>query len=558
MLESLKIENIAIVESALLELSDGFNVLTGETGAGKSIIIDSINAVLGERTSRELVRTGASNAKVTALFSRINDSVKAKLSEFELDQTDDDTLLLQRLISVEGKNSCRINGCPVTVSMLKSIGSELINIHGQHDNQSLLSPETHYLFIDRLAGNSQLLNEYKANYANLNSLKKELSLLEMDESEKSRRLDILNYQINELEAANLRIGEREELSQQRLFYQNAEKVMQALESAYVSLNGNEQEAGALHLIENAADNLESAGEYLAEINTTAQGIRSVSYDIDEYLQELKNVFFSIDYDPKELGVIEERLDILYRLSRKYGENEEEMLVFLENAKNEAQKIAFSDERISVLKVEIKKAHQKALCLAEKLSRSRREAGKKFAQDVKEELRFLDMPSVTFEVLQKRTELGATGVDYIEFLISANIGEEPKPIAKIASGGELSRIMLAIKNVLSDKDNIQTLIFDEIDAGVSGRAAQKIALKLKSVSKGRQVICVTHLAQIAAQAENHIRISKTVSNEKTYTQVETLDLEGRKNELARIISGLDNVSELQLGTADELLRVAGNI
>lgn len=557
MLESLKIENIAIVESAQLELSEGLNVLTGETGAGKSIIIDSLNAVLGERTSRELVRTGASNAKVTALFSNVNESVKAKLAQLGIDDTQDGTLLLQRSISIDGKNSCRVNGNPLTATMLKSIGRELINIHGQHDSQSLLSPETHYLYIDKLACNSEILNEYKAEFSRLNSLKKELNGLRMDEGEKSRRLDILNFQINELESADLRVGEREELSKQKRFYQNSEKVTNALRMAYEAIGGNDEEVGALSLIETAANNLETAGEYLAEISETAQGMRSISYDIEEYFEEVRSIFFSLEYDPQTLNEIEERLDMLYRLARKYGENEEEMLDFLEKTKDEADRIALSDERIIEIETEIKSAYKKALTLAEKLSESRRIAGEKFARDVKNELCFLDMPSVDFLVSQRKTELNSTGADSIEFLISANVGEVPKPIAKIASGGELSRIMLAIKNVLSDTDNIQTLIFDEIDTGVSGRAAQKIARKLRDVSKGRQVVCVTHLAQIAAQADNHIKISKSVHNDKTFTKVNNLDLQGRKIELARIISGLDDVTDLQLSTAAELLRVAGN-
>ncbi|HZJ78851.1 MAG TPA: DNA repair protein RecN [Clostridia bacterium] len=557
MLESLKIENIAIVESAQLELSEGLNVLTGETGAGKSIIIDSLNAVLGERTSRELVRTGASNAKVTALFSNVNESVKAKLAQLGIDDTQDGTLLLQRSISIDGKNSCRVNGNPLTATMLKSIGRELINIHGQHDSQSLLSPETHYLYIDKLACNSEILNEYKAEFSRLNSLKKELNGLRMDEDEKSRRLDILNFQINELESADLRVGEREELSKQKRFYQNSEKVTNALRMAYEAIGGNDEEVGALSLIETAANNLETAGEYLAEISETAQGMRSISYDIEEYFEEVRSIFFSLEYDPQTLNEIEERLDMLYRLARKYGENEEEMLDFLEKTKDEADRIALSDERIIEIETEIKSAYKKALTLAEKLSESRRIAGEKFARDVKNELCFLDMPSVDFLVSQRKTELNSTGADSIEFLISANVGEVPKPIAKIASGGELSRIMLAIKNVLSDTDNIQTLIFDEIDTGVSGRAAQKIARKLRDVSKGRQVVCVTHLAQIAAQADNHIKISKSVHNDKTFTKVNNLDLQGRKIELARIISGLDDVTDLQLSTAAELLRVAGN-
>ena len=556
MLLSLKIENIAIIENADIEFDAGLNVLTGETGAGKSIIIDSINAVLGERTSRELIRTGAQAAKVSAMYSDAGLRVNAKLVEFDIEPQADGSLLLQRSISLDGRNVCRINGSPATVSMLKSIGGELINIHGQHDNQALLSPEGHYIFIDAIAENGELFYQYKNAYALLRSLEKELNNITIDEAEKSRRLDLLNYQISELEAAGLRVGEQNELNTRKNLYQNAEKVISRLREAYEALNGSEDLSGAKQQLEFSAGCLDSAASYYSELEKAAEFIRSMSYDIEDYVELIRGTLDMLDYNPKELELIEERLDTIYRLSRKYGATEEDMLIYLENAVSEREKINLSDERSAELKKEIRAAETNMEQLASALSESRRKAGSLFAKSVKAELDFLDMPGVVFVVDRQQADYTATGADRIEFLISANAGEAPKPIAKIASGGELSRIMLAIKNVLSAKDDVNTLIFDEVDAGVSGRAAQKVAMKLRQVSKGRQVICVTHLAQIAAQADSHLLISKSVHNGKTYTQVDKLNQDGRKNELARIIGGL-KVTELQLRSAEEMLKEANN-
>ena len=556
MLLSLKIENIAIIENADIEFDAGLNVLTGETGAGKSIIIDSINAVLGERTSRELIRTGAQAAKVSAMYSDAGLRVNAKLVEFDIEPQADGSLILQRSISLDGRNVCRINGSPATVSMLKSIGGELINIHGQHDNQALLSPEGHYIFIDAIAENGELFYQYKNAYALLRSLEKELNNITIDEAEKSRRLDLLNYQISELEAAGLRVGEQNELNTRKNLYQNAEKVISRLREAYEALNGSEDLSGAKQQLEFSAGCLDSAASYYSELQKAAEFIRSMSYDIEDYVELIRGTLDMLDYNPKELELIEERLDTIYRLSRKYGATEEDMLIYLENVVSEREKINLSDERSAELKKEIRAAETNMEQLASALSESRRKAGSLFAKSVKAELDFLDMPGVVFVVDRQQADYTATGADRIEFLISANAGEAPKPIAKIASGGELSRIMLAIKNVLSAKDDVNTLIFDEVDAGVSGRAAQKVAMKLRQVSKGRQVICVTHLAQIAAQADSHLLISKSVHNGKTYTQVDKLNQDGRKNELARIIGGL-KVTELQLQSAEEMLKEANN-
>lgn len=556
MLTSLQIENIAVIEKAEISFDKGLNVLTGETGAGKSIIIDSINAVLGERTTRELVRAGASSAKVSALFFDLSQAVGLVLESLGLEPEEDGSLLIQRSISADGRSVCRINGKTATVSMLRQLGGELINIHGQHDSQSLLSPDRHIGFIDALAQDGKLLEEYHSLFASYVKVRRALNELQMDEDEKLRKTDLLRFQIDELEAANLQIGERESLTQERTRCLNAEKILQSLRRAYDAVNGTEESLGASQLLTDAAASLQEAARYYDAVDQTAQEVLELSYHLEAYTDEIRSAFDALSYNPGDLERIEERLDLLYKLSRKYGETEEEMLAYLDNARKELDEIAFSEERIEQLHEERRELVRKIKALAVTLSDVRRQTGERFAKQVEEELAYLDMPHVRFLVRHEQTKPGPNGVDEIEFLISANPGEPPRPLAKIASGGELSRIMLAIKNVLSDSDEIGTLIFDEIDTGVSGRAAQKIALKLKQVSAGRQVICVTHLAQIAAQADCHLLIQKTVRKEKTYTQVDALDFEGRKRELARIMGGMEEITPLQLQSAEELLRAAG--
>ncbi|MBS5874401.1 MAG: DNA repair protein RecN [Clostridiales bacterium] len=556
MLTSLQIENIAVIEKAEITFDKGLNVLTGETGAGKSIIIDSINAVLGERTTRELVRTGAPVAKVSALFFGLSHAAEQVLKSLDLEPEEDGSLLIQRSISSDGRSACRINGQTATVSMLRQLGSELINIHGQHDSQSLLSSEKHIGFIDALAQDEALLEEYHGLYAAYVKIRRALNELQMDEEEKLRKIDLLRFQIDELEAANLQIGERETLTQERTRCLNAEKILQSLRLAYDAINGTEETAGASQLLTDAAAGLQDAAHYYGAIESTAQEMLDLSYNLESYADEIRNAFDTLSYDPGDLEQIEERLDLLYKLSRKYGETEEEMLAYLEKARAELDEITFSEERVQKLDEERRETVRKIKALAVTLSNVRRQAGERFARQVEAELSYLDMPHVRFIVHHEQVKPGPNGADEIEFLISANPGEPPRPLAKIASGGELSRIMLAIKNVLSGSDEIGTLIFDEIDTGVSGRAAQKIALKLKQVSAGRQVICVTHLAQIAAQADCHLLIQKTVRDDQTYTQVDALDFEGRKRELARIMGGMDEITPLQLQSAEELLRAAG--
>ncbi len=551
MLIGLKIENIAVIESAELEFDTGLNVMTGETGAGKSIVIDSINAVLGERTSRELIRSGAESAKVFATFSDINDETESVLDEMGIEKMPDKTLVLSRSLSLSGKNSCRINGCPVTVSALKEIGSGLINIHGQHDSQALLSPDKHCGFIDLLAENQALRSEYKQVFTRLVSVKKELEALYDSRDEKATRLDYLNFQINEITDANVRIGEREELSKEKELLQNSGRVIKSLEKAYAALSDDN---GLLMGAEDCAHELETASKYFDGAKDAAKNMRAVTYELSDVSSQVRELIGSFDFSPERLTEINERLDFLYRISIKYGANESDILECLEKAIEERNAIEVSDERISELEKQLYALSDEIKILSAKLTESRMTAAREFEKQVKAELEFLDMPKVTFVVERKATALTSRGADAIEFLISANPGQEPKAISRIASGGELSRIMLAIKNVLSDKDNISTLIFDEIDTGVSGSAAEKIALKLYEVSKGRQVICVTHLARIAAQADKHMKISKSVDEDKTFTRIDTLDFDGRAAEIARITAG-GNLTALQIETAKEMLNNA---
>lgn len=552
MLSNLQIENIAVIKSASIDFENGFNVMTGETGAGKSIVIDSLNAILGERTSRELIRSGADSASVCAEFQNVGDNVKNELEKLGIEK--DDTLIVSRKLTPDGKNVCRINGMPATVSMLKALGVQLVNIHGQLDNQSLLSPETHCSFIDKLAGNGRELNEFKELYSLYIKKENELKSLNTDVNEKNRRLDILNYQIEEIQKADIRPGEKDELTEKLGFLRNAEKVLDLLHTAYAALNGDGEMPGAADVAADAASKLLSAADYSSDFAETANGVNDAAMNLSAYTEELRDKIYSLDYDPNETERAEERLDVIYRLSQKYGDSEEDILAYLENAEKERDALSFSDERAEQLRAETEKAYNEALAAAKKLSEIRIEAGKKFSADVERELAFLDMPSVKFIVNDSVGELYENGIDNIEFLLSANAGEEPKPLSKIASGGELSRIMLAIKCVLSELDDIDTLIFDEIDSGVSGRAALKIAAKMKELSKTHQVICVTHLAQIAAFADEHKLISKEEKDGRTYTCIASLDYNGRKYELARIMGGL-TVTQSILNSAEELLSSA---
>lgn len=556
MLSNLYIENIAVIEKTSIDFKKGLNVMTGETGAGKSIVIDSINAVLGNRTSKELIRTGASSAFVSAEFTNLSEKAIAVIYEagFELE---DGELLIQREISTTGKNKCRINGRPATVSTLKEIGVQLINIHGQHESYELMSPELHISYIDKLAGLESEIEAYQEVYKKYKKLFAELKKATVDESERERKIDLLKYQIDELEDADLRDGEYEELNEQKAVLQNSEKIIEAIMSSRALMNGDEESSGVLENLQEINSQLSDISEYMSEVEPINSRIESAIYELEDCLSELTGLTDLVDTDGGSLDSIEERLDLIYTLGKKYGSTIKEMLDFLDKAKKELNALVMYDENREALIKECDKAYKEAEKLAKVLSEKRKATSSEFADKVCEEMAFLDMPNVKLVVVQEKCELNSLGCDNIEFLISTNPGEPPKPISKIASGGELSRMMLAVKNVLSDKDDIDTLIFDEVDTGISGSAAQKVGLKLREVSKSRQVLCVTHLAQIAAMGNSHFKISKSVRDEKTFTKVEELDHEGRKQELARIIGGTE-MTKASLDYAEEMLRAGENI
>lgn len=553
MLSVLKIENIAIIESAEIEFSRGFNVLSGETGAGKSIILDSINAVLGFRTSRELIRTGASEARVTALFSSVSENVEKKLVELSLPVAPDKTILVSRVISPD-KNVCKVNNALTNVSALREIGAELISIHGQQDNRELLNNETHISYIDSIGDLNGIVGDYSTLYNELLSLKSQIKKLSGNKEEKARRIDILSYQIDELEKAEINPGEWESLKNRRTELQNFERIQESLTASYAALSGGDSYKGAVEMVSGAFRELSSISKFSNEIQSISEKLGDLYYDLSDIADTVRDSISGDGYNPLELEDIENRLDLLYKLSKKYGETEEDMLQYLENAKTELSEISLSDEVLDELKVKYSEKLIETENLAKTLSEKRKKEAKIFCEKVCEELRFLDMPSVEFLVDFKEVDLCENGIDSVEFLISANVGEIPKPIAKIASGGELSRIMLALKTVLADKDKISTMIFDEIDAGVSGRAALKVASKLKDVSNGKQVLCVTHLAQLMSYADSHYLIEKAVRDGKTYTGVTLLDLEGRKKEIARITSG-GEITQTQLDNALEMINNA---
>lgn len=550
MLAQLFIRNIAVIEKASIDLEKGFTVLTGETGAGKSIIIDAIHAVLGERTSKELVRTGTDSASVSALFTGLDEDTLSLLDQLSLPREEDGSLLIQRDIRLEGRSTCKINGAPATVSMLKQLGPRLVTIHGQHESYELLSPEVHMEYLDSFAGLESLLAEYQAAYRTLRETQRQLEALQTDEGEKALLSDLLHYQIDEIEAANVRVGEREELEAQRELIRNSEKIASALELLRGLLSGDEESEGLLAGISQAAAQAGRVAAYLPELADASQKLQEAGYlleDVDAILHGT-----AVDFDPALQESIEERLDLLYKLGLKYGGSEEKILEYLEDCRIRLHQIEFSDEERERLEAQYETQKTAAIALAKELSEQRKAASKQFISQVKGELAFLNMPGIAFETEIQRVPLNHMGCDKLQFLVSANKGEPPKPMSKIASGGELSRIMLAIKTVLSGKDKVDTLIFDEVDTGISGAAANKVGQKLKQVSQNRQVLCITHLAQIAALADHHFLISKHVEGERTYTQVQGLDFEGRKREVARIIGG-DQVTDLQLEMAGEMLK-----
>ena len=547
MLSLLHIENIAVIECADITFDSGFNILTGETGAGKSIVIDAISAILGERAYRDMIRTGTNKASVRAVFTNV-----PKLSWFEDNGVEyDSETIIQREVHLDGKNICRVNGSLVTVSILRKLGIQLINIHGQHDSASLFDENNHLSFLDAFAENQSLRDTYAEKFAAVAKLRKEIERLHMDESEKLRRMETLRYQIDEISKANLQAGEDECLEQRRKILQNAEKLSDGIHSAVECLYGGDDTDGAASLLAEAERELARLARYTDAYHELHEKVSDLMYQVQDAAEELRDARDDLSYSADELEQIESRLDIIHRLRRKYGSSCEEILAYLENAQKELDEIEFADDHVERLKLKCEKAEKQAWDAAIVLRNNRMSAAKELSERILTELAQLDMPRVQFSCNFTETELTAIGADLVAFYMSANAGEALKPLSKVASGGELARIMLAMKNVLAEQDQVATLIFDEVDTGVSGRAAQKVAEKLRSVAKTKQVLCVTHLPQLAALANTHLLIAKEERDGRTYTTVTPLDLEGRKRELARIIGGA-SITETTLKSAEEML------
>lgn len=547
MLRLLHIENIAVIEQADILFEDGFNVMTGETGAGKSIVIDAISAILGERAYRDMIRTGMNKASVRAVFDRV-----PKLDWFsENDIPYEDEITVQREIFLDGKNLCKVNGLPVSVSILKKLGLQLINIHGQHDSAALFDENYHLSFLDDYACNEQLLEEYGEKYRAMQSLKHEIEHLSMDEGEKLRRMETLKYQIDEISRAELTIGEDEALESKRKLAQNAEKLADGLQDAARGLDGDDDTEGAAAMLAQAERALSKIARFDESLSQIHDLVADLMYQAQDAAEQVKDRIYSLSYSADELERIEERLDTIHRLRRKYGATCEDILAYLERAKKELDEIEFADERMEQLQRKLQKAEQEACAMAQRLREARKQASVTLTERVLKELSDLDMKKVQFACQFTETELSQNGADAVAFYMSANLGEALKPLNKVASGGELARIMLAMKNVLAERDHVPTLIFDEVDTGVSGRAAQHVAEKLRAVSKNKQVLCVTHLPQLAALADTHFLIEKSEHDGRTFTAVTPLDFEGRKRELARIIGG-SSITETTLQSAAEML------
>lgn len=556
MLSLLHIENIAVIQTADISFDRGFNVLTGETGAGKSIVIDAIGAVLGERTSRDLIRTGAKSARVSAVFCALPSL--AWFAESGIQPDENGELLLEREIQADGKNICRAGGRLITVSQLKNLGRQLLNIHGQHDGQQLLDERCHLDYLDRFGGTGQALARFSEQYEHMQNCRSALRGLQMDESEKARRIDTLTYQIGELERADLREGEEETLTARRTLLRNAGRLMEAVDEAWLALTGGEDSEGAVTLIEGAARALASAAGLSEEISQAADQLSELHFAADDAVERIRDLRDGFDFSPEALDEVESRLDVIYRLKKKYGNTVSDMLAYLEQCKVELDDIEFSADRAEKLEQELEQARADAKTAGMELSQQRKAAAERLAQRVQSELAQLDMPKVRFQVAFEPKDgpegMDATGLDEVRFLMSANLGEDLKPIQKIASGGELARIMLALKNVLAENDDVTTLVFDEVDTGVSGRAAQKVAEKLYQVARSKQVLCVTHLPQLAAMGDVHFSVEKRETDGRTYTAVERLDESRRREELARLTGGA-SITPTMLEGAGELLKAA---
>ena len=556
MLSELYIENLAVIEKATIDFSDKLNVFTGETGAGKSILINGINAILGQRVTKDIVRTGTDKAVISALFTDIGDNVFQVLDELGI-SAEDGQLFLTREIRSDGGSVARVNSRAVNVSVLKAIGETLVTIHGQHDNQILMAPERHIEILDSYAESEALIEDYHSSFRELQSIAKKINKIKTEQSKKEFRMAELADIVEEINALNIHEGEDKEIEAELNISKNAVAISEALYMAKQLLSGDDDTDGAVEMTQRASKSVEGYTDIMTEISPIYDRLSSAAFEMEDISEEIGSLLDSLDIDPKRYDYLNQRSDELRRIMKKYGPELDDVLTTLENSQNELDELSGAEQSLDELNKEKERLLAEVSKKAKALSDHRKKAGERFVSQVTEELEFLNMPKVKLVVQQKTGKLTINGMDSIEFLISANLGEEPKPIAKIASGGELSRIMLALKNVIAEKDCIGTLIFDEIDTGVSGRAAQKIGIKLKQISRLRQVLCVTHLAQMAVMADNHLLIEKNIQGDRTVTTVRTLDHEQRKYEIARIMGG-ENITELMLENAEQYLKDADNM
>lgn len=556
MLSELYIENLAVIEKATIDFSDKLNVFTGETGAGKSILINGINAILGQRVTKDIVRTGTDKAVISALFTDIGDNVLQVLNGLGI-SAEDGQLFLTREIRSDGGSVARVNSRAVNVSVLKAIGETLVTIHGQHDNQILMAPERHIEILDSYAESEALIEDYHSSFRELQSIAKKINKIKTEQSKKEFRMAELADIVEEINALNIHEGEDKEIEAELNISKNAVAISEALYMAKQLLSGDDDTDGAVEMTQRASKSVEGYTDIMTEISPIYDRLSSAAIEMEDISEEIGSLLDSLDIDPKRYDYLNQRSDELRRIMKKYGPELDDVLTTLENSQNELDELSGAEQSLDELNKEKERLLAEVSKKAKALSDHRKKAGERFVSQVTEELEFLNMPKVKLVVQQKTGKLTINGMDSIEFLISANLGEEPKPIAKIASGGELSRIMLALKNVIAEKDSIGTLIFDEIDTGVSGRAAQKIGIKLKQISRLRQVLCVTHLAQMAVMADNHLLIEKNIQDDRTVTTVRTLDHEQRKYEIARIMGG-ENITELMLENAEQYLKDADNM
>lgn len=556
MLSELYIENLAVIEKATIDFSDKLNVFTGETGAGKSILINGINAILGQRVTKDIVRTGTDKAVISALFTDIGDNVLQVLDELGI-SAEDGQLFLTREIRSDGGSVARVNSRAVNVSVLKAIGETLVTIHGQHDNQILMAPERHIEILDSYAESEALIEDYHSSFRELQSIAKKINKIKTEQSKKEFRMAELADIVEEINALNIHEGEDKEIEAELNISKNAVAISEALYMAKQLLSGDDDTDGAVEMTQRASQSIEGYTDIMTEISPIYDRLSSAAIEMEDISEEIGSLLDSLDIDPKRYDYLNQRSDELRRIMKKYGPELDDVLTTLENSQNELDELSGAEQSLDELNKEKERLLAEVSKKAKALSDHRKKAGERFVSQVTEELEFLNMPKVKLVVQQKTGKLTINGMDSMEFLISANLGEEPKPIAKIASGGELSRIMLALKNVIAEKDSIGTLIFDEIDTGVSGRAAQKIGIKLKQISRLRQVLCVTHLAQMAVMADNHLLIEKNIQGYRTVTTVRTLDHEQRKYEIARIMGG-ENITELMLENAEQYLKDADNM